>query len=130
MKILPILICGLVVGLLHCTREYSCENCGELQTDTIRTTPNELITSCNIFIPDENGLKWIYPQVKTKKWLGSYWIFDSIKMDGSKQYNQTYDLKNYLSMSDYKINDTFLVRYEIRYRLKPVEFEDLDTLIY
>ena len=128
MKILPILICGLVVGLLHCTKEYSCESCQPVLPP--RTTPNELITQCSVYIADESKVRIIYPQVKTIKWPGHYWYFDSIKMVGQNLYERTYDLKSYLQMSDYKIGDSFFVRYEIRYKRPPTQLVQEDTLVY
>lgn len=112
---------------LTCAREYSCENCREEVKDTI---PNELISNFSIYISDESQIKIIYPQVKTKLWPGHHWIFDSIQMDGSNQYDRYYDLKKYLEMSKYKIGDSFFVRYEIRWKFLPPEEVQEDTLVY
>jgi hypothetical protein len=133
MKILPILICGLVVGLLQCTKEYSCEGCYEQPTlppDTIRTTPNPLIINVDVSLADESKIRKVYQEVKTKKWPGHYWLYDSITLTGSHLYNRMYDMKNYLDLNDYKIGDTFYFRTQIRYRFEPAEWINQDTLIY
>lgn len=140
----PILICAIVILFIQCAKEFSCEDClgwpivpptdSTDTPDTTRTTPNDLITSCSIFINDEKEVRYIYPEVTHKLHPGTWWIYDSIIMDGSKQYDRTYDLKPYLEkkygLDKFKINDTFFVRYEIRYKYKEVEQVDLDTLIY
>ena len=117
--------------MLMCAKEHSCENCRELPPpDTIRTTPNELITSCSIYIADEDGLKWIYPEQTNKLYPQTWKIFDSIKIDIPQEYNRTYDLKNYLPMDKFVIGDTIFIRYEIRWIFKPTEWFGLDTLVY
>ena len=136
MKILPILICGLIVAFLYCSKEKSCQGPDCLQwpasptPDTIRTTPNDLITSCDIFIEMENEVRKIYVEQRNKLHSRTYIIFDSILMDGSKRYIRSYDLKNYIDLSKYVLNDTFFVRYEIRWRFSPAEFVHEDTLVY
>ena len=125
MKVTPILICVLVIIFITCAKEYSRKG-----TIPIRTIPNELITTCDIFIEKENEIRWIYPEATTKYHPATYWIFDSIKMNGTHQYNRTYDLTNYLDMNDYSIGDTFIVRYELRWKFKPAEFVQEDTLVY
>ena len=133
----PILICAVAILLLYCTKRYACKSCGwpiNPTEDTTRTTPNDLITSCSVFIEDEKDVRYIYPEVTHKLHPQTWWIYDSIIMDGSKQYDRTYDLKPYLEkkygMDKFKINDTFFIRYEIRYKYREVEQTDLDTLIY
>jgi hypothetical protein len=130
MKIYPILTCILIIVLLNCAKERSCESCYESPTLPPRTIPNELISSCSIFIERENEVRWIYPEQTNKLYPQTWRIFDSIKLDGSHQYNRTYDLKNYLPMDKFKINDTIFVRYEIRWRFLPAEFVQADTLVY
>ena len=133
MKILPILICGLAVVLLHCSREYSCEACYEQPTlppDTIRTTPNPLIINVDVAFSDESKIKKVYQEVSTKKWPGHYYIYDSILLTGSSLYNRMYDMKNYLNLNDYQIGDVFYFRTQIRWRFEPETFLNLDTLIY
>lgn len=130
MKIQPILICIIVVIAMNCAKETSCEGCYHPSNPLPDTTLNELITKCDISIEDESLVRKIYPQVKTKKWIGSYWIFDSILMDGSKRYIRTYDLKNYLPMNEYKKGDTFIVNYGIRWIGRMSEYVDDDTLVY
>jgi hypothetical protein len=126
----PILICLLVIILIKCAKEYSCENCYEKTIIPSRTIPNELITSCSIFIENESDLKWIYPEVITKYHPATWWIFDSIRMDKSHQYNRTYDLKKYLQMDKFTIGDTFFVRYEIRWRFKNEDYVCDTVLVY
>jgi hypothetical protein len=117
--------------LLTCTKEYSFEGGLPVSQPIVPLeTPNEIITSCSIYINDESEVRWIYPEVITKYHPATYWIFDSVKMNGSHQYDRTYDLKNYIQLSDYKIGDTFYVRYEIRWRFSPAEFVQEDTLVY
>jgi hypothetical protein len=131
MKILLLLL--LFIG---CKKEYSCEGTDcigwppSIDTIPVRTTPNELITSCSITIEDEKEVKWIYPEVTHKLHPGTWWIFDSIRMDGSKIYERSYDLKKYLPMSKFSLGDSLFIRYEIRYKFKPVEWVQLDTLLY
>lgn len=126
----PLLICLLVVILIMCAKEHSCENCYEKPIIPPRTIPNELITYCDIYIEDESLVRKIYTDVITKLKPSTYWIFDSIIMNGSKRYTRTYDLKNYLDMNNYSIGDTFFVRYELRWRFEPATYENIDTLIY
>lgn len=130
MKIIPILICFLIIILINCAKEYSCENCRETPIDTIRTIPNELITSCDIFIDNEVDCRKIYFEETNKFYPQTYRIWDSILMDGSHLYQRSFNLKNYLDMSKYLIGDTFFVRYEIRWKSKPPEHIQEDTLIY
>lgn len=122
--------------VINCSKEKSCQgpDCLEWPVtstpDTIRTTPNELITSCDISIQDESEVRKIYVEERNKKYPNTYKIFDSILMDGSHRYIRSYDLKNYLDLSKYVINDSFFVRYEIRWRFPPAEFVQDDTLVY
>lgn len=126
----PILICLLVIVLIMCSKERSCENCYEKPIIPPRTIPNELISSCSIFIERENEVKKIYVEERNKLHPNTYVIFDSILMDGSHDYSGTYDLKNYIDLSKYSINDTFIVRYDIRWRFLPAQFVQEDTLVY
>lgn len=130
MKILIILI--LLIG---CKKEYSCEGCIEKPIiDTIPlpvdTTYNDLFTSCDISIADESKVRAIYPAVKTKIHPGHYRIFETIKMDGTGNYKRTYDLKGYHDMNQFFKGDTFYVFYEIRHRFEPPERVQHDTIIY
>lgn len=129
MKILPILICGLVVAILNCTREYSCENCGELQTDTIRTTPNELLARCSVYISDESKVRKIYLETTTKYQPQTYRIFDSLMMDGRKLYDTSFRIENYFDMTGFIIGDKFNYRTEVRNKFSADFFND-STLIY
>jgi hypothetical protein len=123
----PILISLLVIIFLMCSKERSCENCRELPTpDTIRTTPNELIFNCDVFIERESEVRKIYIEQRNKIHPNTYRIFDSILMDGSKRYIRSYDLKTYI----HSLNDTFFVRTQIRWRFLPAEFGIEDTLVY
>jgi len=129
----PILISLLVIILIMCSKERSCENCRELPSlppDTIRTTPNELIFNCDVFIEKESEVRKIYIEQRNKIHPNTYRIFDSILMDGSKRYIRSYDLKNYIDLSKHSLNDTFFVRTHIRWRFLPAEFGIEDTLIY
>jgi len=132
-KSVPMFLLGTLL-LISCKKEYSCEECKPTNdttfNDGIRTTPNELVTKCYIYIEDESQVKWIYPQETNKLYYQTYKIFDSIRLDGSHQYNRTYNLKDYLPLNKYSIGDTFFVRYEIRMRYQPTEWVQIDTLIY
>lgn len=135
MKILPIVICAIVIIFIQCAKELSCEGClgwpiVPMPTDTLRTTPNELLTRCSIYINDEKLVKNIYVETTTKYHPNTYWIFDSIVMDGRKLYDTTFDLKNYFDMSRFIIGDSFIYRTHVRWRFEPSTFENLDTLIY
>ena len=120
MKILLLLL--LFVGCRKHQTAVSCNDCEGQSPD--------LTTRCSIYIDDESQVKWIYPEVTHKLHPGTYWIFDSIRMEGSKQYDRSYDLKKYLQLSKFSPGDSFFIRYEIRYRFKTVEWVQLDTLLY
>lgn len=129
----PILVCVLVIILIHCSKERSCEGCRELPplpTDTLRTIPNPLVINVDIAFGDESKIKKVYQEVKTKKWPGHYYIYDSILLTGSHLYNRFYDMKNYLPLNEYKIGDTFYFRTQIRWKIPPSTFQNMDTLIY
>jgi len=114
-----------------CSKERSCESCRELPTpDTIRTTPNPLVINVDISLADESKIRKIYQEVKTKKWPGHYWMYDSIELTGSHLYNRMYDMKNYLPLNDYKIGDTFYFRTQIRWRFEAPEWLNEDTIVY
>ena len=134
MKIYPILICLTVIIIINCAKERSCESCLPPPIpDTMRTTPNPLIINIDVAFSDESKVRKVYQEVKTKKWPGHYYIYDSILLTGSNLYNRMYDMKNYpniIKLNEYKINDTFYFRTEIRWRFEPVTFLNLDTLIY
>lgn len=116
----------IVVFLTSCAKERSCEGCRPITTRPF----NDLITSFSLYIPDESKVRKIYSQVKTSQWPGHYKIIDSIQLDGSKHYSKTYDLKDYLDMTPYKLRDTFFFRCEIRWRFSTPEYVNQDTLIY
>lgn len=98
-------------------------------TDTVY---NDLITICNIFIPDNSKVRAIYPQVKTKLHPGHYWIFETVKMDSTKSstYKRTYDLKDYFDMNLFFKGDTFNVQYGIRYWYGDEEMVQKHILVY
>lgn len=114
--------------MITCEKERSCENCQEVKPP--RTIPNELIVRCSVFINDEREVRKVYMEQRNKIHPNTYIIFDSLLMDGRKLYDTTFDLKNYLDMSRFVINDTFIYRTEIRWRFSAATFENLDTLIY
>ena len=128
-KSVPMFLLGTFL-LISCKKEYSCEECKPATDVVVRTIPNELKTSCSIYIEDETQAKWIYPQETNKLYPQTYKIFDSIRLDGSHQYNRTYNLKNYLPLNKYSIGDTFFVRYGIRWRFKPEEYVYDTILVY
>lgn len=133
MKILLLFISLFIIT--KCEKELSCEGC----IGTIDTTPvitdtvyNDLITTCDIFIPDNSKVRAIYPQVKTKLNPGHHTIFDTIKMDStqSSTYKRTYNLKDYFDMNLFFKGDTFKVQYGIRYWYGDEEMVQKQTLIY
>ena len=111
-----------------CKPERSCEGC--YIPPPPRTTPNPLIINVDIAFADESKIKKVYQEVRTKKWPGHHYIYDSILLTGSHLYNRMYDMKDYLNLNGYDIGDTFYFRTQIRWRFEPETFVNQDTLIY
>ena len=118
----------ILIFLFSCKPERSCEGC--YIPPPPRTIPNPLIINVDVAFADESKIRRVYQEVKTAKWPGHYYIYDSIELTGSHLYNRIYDMATYFNLNDYKIGDTFYFRTEIRWKRPPATFQNFDTLIY
>lgn len=131
MKIYPILICLTVIIIINCAKERSCERCQpDLLPTPPRTTPNELITRCSVYVADENKARIIYVETTTKYQPQTYKIFDSLVMDGRKLYDTTFRIENYFDMTRFIIGDSFNYRTEVRNKFSQADYFNDSTLIY
>lgn len=137
-----IILLLIMVFLLQCDKEYSCENCGGDPVDTaiviVDTIPSDIVvtpglkTSYNIYIPDNKEVKKIYLTVKDRITPGHYHIYDSIKLgvSGDSLYFGHHYLDDYYTMSNYIRGDTFYVKYVIRWRFNPAQDINQQILVY
>lgn len=125
----------LVITLFSCTKEYSCEDCREVVVDSIivDTPPSNMISYYDIFIDKNSDVRRIYVEYTSKYHPRTYLIFDSIPLETtiSSRYIGRYDLMDWLPVNEvYNRGDTFLFRYEVRWRFKPATYPQEDILIY
>lgn len=129
MKILLISI--LIVFVVMCGKEKSCENCIEKPAPIPpRTIPNELLARCSVYIEDESKVRMIYAEATSKDHPQTYRIFDSLIMDGRKLYDTVFRIEKYFDMSKFVIWDSFIYRTEVRMKFEREKYFNYTTLIY
>lgn len=139
----PILICIVVVILLRCAKERSCEgiDCKERDTlviiDTIPpdTIISNMVAHYSVYISDNSKVKVIYPQYNSKYHPDTYRIMSDLKilMDTTKSstYSGSINLRDYLPSNHvYVKGDSFLFRMQVRFNNADLFYEDSTILIY